>query len=66
MFGSQGDSGRPRLSTPSREEDQLEEDQLNRLLEQVDILSEGCEEDQTQAYNLLKAKECLVSDSSPV
>lgn len=59
VFGSQGDSDHPRLSTPSREGDQLAEDQLNHLMEQVDSLSEGCEEDQTQAYNVLKAEECL-------
>lgn len=54
VFGSQGDDGRLK-----GEDDQPEDDQLSRLLEQVDSLVEGCEEDQTQAYNLLKAEEQL-------
>ena len=61
MFGSQGDDGRLK-----GEEDQPEEDQLSRLLEQVDSLVEGCEEDQTQAYNMLKAEEQLVNVSSTI
>ena len=60
MFGSQGDSGRERLATSSVEEDQVEENQLSRLLERVDTLCEGCQEDQIQAYNILKAQDHLV------
>lgn len=63
MFGSQEDNGQLRQRTPARDEDHLEEDPLSHLLQQADSLSDGCEEEQTRAYNLLRNEENVVSSS---
>lgn len=62
MFGSEEDSGQLRLRTPARDEETG--DPLSHLLEQIDSLSDGSQEEQTRAYNLLKNEENVVSGSS--
>lgn len=64
MFGSQEDSGQLRLRTPVRDEDPLDGDPVSHMLKQADNLSEGCEEEQIRAYNLLKDEGNVVSGSS--
>ncbi|XP_050733017.1 regulator of microtubule dynamics protein 1-like isoform X2 [Eriocheir sinensis] len=55
VFGSPEDSGQVRLRTPARDEESG--DPLSRLLEQTDSLTDGCQEEQRRAYNLLKNEE---------
>lgn len=57
-FGKDEDTEIEHLSDLS-----VEEAHLCHLLEQVDILSDGSGDDQTQAYNLLKSEEFEVSTS---
>lgn len=59
MFGSLEDSGQLRLRTPARDEEIG--DPLSRLLEQTDALTDGCQEEQRQAYDLLKNEKDVVS-----
>lgn len=62
MFGDEEDSGKLRLRTPALDVEHFG-DPLSRLLKETDSMSEGCAEEQTRAYNLLKSDENEVCGS---
>ncbi|XP_045601198.1 regulator of microtubule dynamics protein 1 [Procambarus clarkii] len=59
IFGGNGTNEREQLESLS-----TEDNRLCHLLEQVDALSDGTGDDQTQAFNLLKSEEELYLDNA--